>query len=90
MHPFSPDFSTMNDDELNKKVAELTQRLTQSYRFGNYEIVGQIHMLLEDYQAEVSRRHQKVIEEIQSKNNKFEGIIESHISIHRSIRTWES
>jgi hypothetical protein len=76
MHPLTPDLSQLKDDELHKKIYELTQRLTQSYRFGNYEIVGQIHMVLEDYTEESNRRQRKVLEELAQKNNKFDGIID--------------
>lgn len=76
MHPLTEDLSKLNDDDLLKKIHELTTRLTQSYRLGNYELVGQVHMLLEDYQAEASRRNQKIIEEMAEKNNKFKDIID--------------
>jgi len=33
-------------------------------------------MLIDDYQAEVTRRQQKVLEELSEKNNKFDGIID--------------
>ena len=76
MHPLTPDLSQLKDDELHKKNYELTQRLTQSYRFGNYEIVGQIHMILEDYTEESNRRQRKVLEDLAQKNSKFDGIID--------------
>ena len=76
MHPLTPDLSQLKDDELHKKIYELTQRLTQSYRFGNYEIVGQIHMILEDYTEESNRLQRKVLEDLAQKNSKFDGIID--------------
>jgi hypothetical protein len=76
MHPLLPDLTELKDDELHKKIHELTQRLTQAYRFGNYELAGQVHMLLDDYQAESSRRSKKLLDELQAKNNKFDGIID--------------
>lgn len=76
MHPLLPDITQLADDELHKKIHELTQRLTQSYRLGNYELVGQIHMLLDDYNSESQRRHQKLLDEMANKNKQFDGIID--------------
>ena len=76
MHPLLPDITQLTDDDLHKKIHELTQRLTQSYRLGNYELVGQIHMLLDDYNNESQRRHQKLLDEMANKNKQFDGIID--------------
>jgi hypothetical protein len=76
MHPLTPDLSQLKDDELHKKLSELTQRLTQAYRFGSYDMAGQLHMLIDDYQIEVNRRHEKTLEEMAAKNDKFKGIID--------------
>lgn len=76
MHPLTPDLSQLKDDELHKKIHDLTTKLQQSYRFGNYEMSGQIHMMLDDYNAEANRRHQKLLDEMASKNNKFNDIID--------------
>jgi hypothetical protein len=75
MHPLAPDLTQLTNEELHKKIHELTQKLTQSYRLGNYELVGQIHMLLDDYNHESQRRHQKTLEEMSNKNQQFDGII---------------
>ena len=75
MHPLAPDLTQLTNEELHKKIHELTQKLTQSYRLGNYELVGQIHMLLDDYNQESQRRHQKTLEEMSNKNQQFDGII---------------
>lgn len=75
MHPLTADLTHLSDEELHRKIHELTQRLTQSYRLGSYELVGQIHMLLDDYNGESQRRHQKVLEELANKNKQFDGII---------------
>jgi hypothetical protein len=76
MHPLAPDLSEIKDDELAKKISELSQRLTQSYRYGHGALVQQIQMLLEDYQAEHARRQQKQLEEMLSKNKQFKDIID--------------
>lgn len=76
MHPLVQDLTQLKDEDLHKKIHELTTRLTQAYRMGNYALAGQCHMLLEDYNAESMRRNQKVLDEMLEKNNKFNGIID--------------
>ncbi len=76
MHPLTPDLSGLKDDELQKKAAELSRKLNQAYAFGQASLVGQIQMVLSDYQAEMQRRHQKMIDDLMAKNNKFDGIID--------------
>ena len=76
MHPLAPDLTELKDDELVKKISELSQRLSQSYRYGHGALAQQIHMLLEDYQAELGRRQQKQLEEMLSKNKQFKDIID--------------
>lgn len=76
MHPLTPDLSGMKDDELQKKCAELSSKLNQAYRFGNADLVGQIQMMLEDYQGELSRRSQKALEDLLAKSNQFKDIID--------------
>jgi hypothetical protein len=77
MHPLTEDLSKINDQELFKKISDLTNYLTQSYRLGNYSVVGQIHMLLDDYNAEANRRHQKTLEETNKKNESLKDLIQS-------------
>jgi hypothetical protein len=76
MHPLVQDLTQLKDDELHKKIHELTTKLTQAYKMGNYALAGQCHMLLEDFNAESVRRNQKILDEMQEKNNKFSGIID--------------
>ena len=76
MHPLTPDLTGLTDAELQKKQAELLQRLTQSYRYGNAQLVNQIQMVLEDYNGELQRRQQKIMDDMLAKNDKFSGIID--------------
>lgn len=77
MHPLTEDLSKVNDQELFKKISDLTNYLTQSYRLGNHNVVGQIHMLLDDYTAEANRRHQKTLEELNNKNESLSDLIQT-------------
>jgi len=76
MHPLVQDLTVLKDDELHKKIHELTTKLTQAYKMGNYALAGQCHMLLDDFNAESMRRNQKLLDEMSEKNNKFNGIID--------------
>ena len=80
MHPLGTDLSTVSDDDLNKKYSELQKRYTQCYRFGPASVLPQIQMLLDDYNFEIQRRNQKMMDEIQQRAEKngrgFKGIID--------------
>lgn len=76
MHPLSQNLTELTDAELHKKHGELIQRLTQAYRIGPRSIVGQIQMLLEDYNAEIQQRNQKQLEEMMKKSKGMSGIID--------------
>lgn len=76
MHPLTPDLSKLSNDELYKKIGELQQKLTQSFRFGQSELSNQIQMVLGDYQNEAAVRNQKVMQDLESKNKNFKNIID--------------
>lgn len=80
MHPLGTDLSKLTDEELTKKYSELQKRFQQAYKFGPQGILPQIQMLLDDYQSELSRRQQKVYNDMmakaESKGKGFSGIID--------------
>jgi hypothetical protein len=80
MHPFSPDFSTMNDDEVNKKFGELQKRYMQCWRSGPVDLLPQLQMLMDDYQAEIQRRNAKIMDDMnkraEAKGKGFGGVID--------------
>lgn len=80
MHPFSPDFSAMNDDELNKKFGELQKRYMQCWKFGPTDLLPQLQMLMDDYQSEIQRRNQKIMDDMnkraEAKGKGFGGVID--------------
>jgi hypothetical protein len=75
MHPLSPNLADLSESELNDKFRDLSNKLNAAYRMGNPQLVQQIQMLLEDYQAEVSNRQRKAYEEMMNKGGMFDGII---------------
>jgi len=80
MHPLSPDLTNFNDDELNKKFGELQKRYMQCWKFGPMDLLPQLQMLMDDYQAEIQRRNAKVMEDMQkraeAKGKGFGGVID--------------
>lgn len=69
MHPLTQNLSSLKDEELNQKFAELQKRLAQCYRSGPASAIPQIQMLLADYQAEISHRNRKIMDEMNKKVN---------------------
>ncbi len=65
MHPLTPDLTTLTDEDLHNKRSELMNRLSQSYRFGSYDMVGQLQLILQDYAMEVERRNKIMLDQAQ-------------------------
>jgi hypothetical protein len=65
MHPLAPNLTELSDDDLHKKRAELQNRMSQAYRFGSADMVGQLQLLLQDYAMEVERRNQVMLDQAQ-------------------------
>ena len=74
-HPLAPDLTNLTEDELHKKRAELQNRLSFSYRTGNADLVGQIQLLLQDYDTEIQIRNQKMLEQMSKASKNFGNII---------------
>ena len=71
MHPLAPNLTELTDDDLHKKRAELTNRLMFAYRMGHGDMVGQINMLIQDYDAEIQVRNQRMLEELNKNGKNF-------------------
>jgi hypothetical protein len=80
MHPLLPDLSALSDDELYKKYEDLNKRTARAYRYGPSSVIPQLQMLTQDYQAEINRRQQKMIKDMEERANKdgkgFKSIID--------------
>jgi hypothetical protein len=77
-HPFVGDLSALSLDELQAKIQELTKNLTFVYRTGNQNLVNQLHMVLDSYKAEASKR----LDAMYKKQN-----IQDRINIQKSNNT---
>lgn len=69
MHPLTPNLKELKDDELQKKITELTMKLQQAVRFGNNSIIWQMQTLLEDFREELTIRQHKNLEDQTDKHN---------------------
>lgn len=76
MHPLNTDLSQLSDIDLHKKFNELNNRLSQAYRIGPAGIIGQLRLLIDDYQFEISSRNQKLLDEMAKKSKDFNKIID--------------
>ena len=79
MHPLAPDFDDMTDEKLDEKIKTLNSRIVSAYRSGS-QAVGQMRMLMDDYQEERRRRDKKSLDKLmeQSKEdgNDWDDIID--------------
>ena len=76
MHPLSPDLTKLTLDELNNKYGDLLKRITYAYQIGQPDMVNQLQMLLQDYQAEIQVRNQKALAEMEKNSKNFKNIID--------------
>tara|TARA_R110000868_G_scaffold3622_3_gene22747 strand:- start:379 stop:618 length:240 start_codon:yes stop_codon:yes gene_type:complete len=75
MHPLSPDLTKLTNEELHQKHGELQNRMTFAYRIGNGDMVQQLALLIGDYDMEVQRRNQEIMDQIEKKSKNFGNII---------------
>jgi hypothetical protein len=75
-HPLTPDLSKVNIEELNKKYGDLLKRITYAYRIGQSQMVGQLQLLMQDYQEEISNRNRQALEDMEKNSKNFKNIID--------------
>ena len=75
MHPLAQDLSKLTDVELQEKHNDLTKKMTWAYRSGATSLIGQIQMILEDFNFEIQARHRKMLDDLAKNNPKFNGTI---------------
>ena len=75
-HPLTPNLSKLTMEELVKKQSELVSRMTYAYRIGQADMIGQLQLLMQDYQEEINNRNRRALEEMESKSKNFKNIID--------------
>lgn len=76
MHPLTPDLTKLTMEELTNKHSDLLKRITYAYRIGQADMVAQLQMLMEDYQAELNERNRRQLEEMNKASKNFKNIID--------------
>ena len=76
MHPLLNNLTELTDEQLYAKHAELTKKLTASYRLGYGDVIYQMQLIIGEYQAEIGRRQEKAYEEMQKRGKQFTNIID--------------
>jgi hypothetical protein len=76
MHPLTQDLTKLSMEELTAKHSELLKKITMAHRWGNADLVQQLQMIMEDYQAELNERNRKQLEEMQRASKQFKNIID--------------
>ena len=62
-NPLLEGISELSDDQLLGKINELNTKMRQASQAGMNSAIGQITVVLNEYQEEMNRRHQKALEE---------------------------
>jgi len=75
MHPLLPDLSNLKIEELTEKYNSLVKRRLQVQRMGDYNLINQLSMIMDDYQQEIIKRQQKIFDDA-NKNANFKNIID--------------
>jgi hypothetical protein len=75
-HPLTPDLTKMSMEELTNKISELQKRLTYAFRIGQSDMVGQLQLLMQDYNAEMQERNRRQLEEMEKHSKQFKNIID--------------
>ena len=76
MHPLVTNLEELSNEELHKKYNDLMLKYNQAFRTGPTSVIPQMQMILENYRFEMDKRNRKTLEEMESKNDKFKGIID--------------
>jgi len=67
MHPLAGNFAELKDNEIEAKVADLTNKYFMTY---NTDVKTQIGMLLESYREELSNRRKLALEKLMKSSEK--------------------
>lgn len=75
-HPLAPDLSKLTNEDLTNKYNDLMNRMNQAHRWGNPAMVGQLQLLLQDYNEEITNRQRKALEDLEKNSKQFNKIID--------------
>lgn len=61
-HPFINDLSDKTLEELNDSISSLTNKLNFAYNTGNQALIHQLHMVIESYKNQRSKKMDEIME----------------------------
>jgi hypothetical protein len=70
-HPFlsSQSLGDKSLEELQSKITDLNNKLSFAYRTGNRPLINQLHMVLESYRNQSSKKMDEILEKQNIKSN---------------------
>jgi hypothetical protein len=70
-HPFlsSQSLDDKSLEELQSKITDLNNKLSFAYRTGNRPLINQLHMVLESYRNQSSKKMDEILEKQNIKSN---------------------
>lgn len=70
-HPFINNLSEKTLEEIQEGISSIMNKLTFAYRTGNQPLIQQLHMVLESYKTEQSKKFDEMMKKqnIQTKIN---------------------
>jgi len=68
-HPFIHDLSDKSLEDLQETISGLNKKLTFAYRMGNQSLIQQLHMALDSYRVEYSRKMDELMKKQTSQIN---------------------
>jgi hypothetical protein len=68
-HPFINDLSDKSLEDLQESISSLTKKLNFAYRMGNQSLIHQLHMAIDSYRVEYSKKMDELMKKQTSQIN---------------------
>lgn len=75
-HPLLGSLSELSNEEVQEKYNDITKKLNQAYMMGNQMVINQLNMIMESYQTELNKRHKKMFDDLEVKDDKWKDLID--------------
>lgn len=81
LHPLGQDLTGLSEDELQRKLADLSGKRIQAYRFGSYDLMEQLELLIFDVEQEIRNRNAENMRKLAEQSAKRGGDLDDLIDI---------
>lgn len=75
-HPLLGSLSELSNEEVQEKYNDITKKLNQAYLMRNPTVINQLTMIMESYQTELNKRHKKMFDDLEVKDDKWKDLID--------------